>query len=237
MKKYQKKLLFSYSLGVYPTLELLKHHSDKVRSVILHSKSGRNAGVEEIRRLCKKNNISLQFSDQKIQQLSVKDNCLAVGVFNKYLQTLAAVDHVVLVHPRNLGNLGTIIRTAVGFGFKDIAIIKPAADIWNPMVIRSTMGAIFGSRIHLFDSFADYEKLYTNHKYCLTPNSNTKLEGAVFKHPFSLIFGNESEGLSKKILTQANTLSIPQSKNIDSFNLAVSVGIVLYHVSVYAKFN
>ena len=52
-----------------------------------------------------------------------------------------ASNHIVLVNPSDMGNLGTIIRTAVGFGFTDIGIISPAVDAYNPKVIRGSMGS------------------------------------------------------------------------------------------------
>jgi len=52
-------------------------------------------------------------------------------------------NHIVLVEPRNMGNVGTIIRTMLGFGYRNLVMIGPAVDIFDPMVIRSTMGALF----------------------------------------------------------------------------------------------
>ena len=52
-----------------------------------------------------------------------------------------------------MGNLGTIIRTIAGLGINDLAIIEPAADIWNPKTLRATMGALFHARHECFPNF------------------------------------------------------------------------------------
>ena len=56
-----------------------------------------------------------------------------------------------------MGNLGTILRSCLGFGMKDIAIIKPGVDIFDPKVVRASMGSIFSLNISYFNSFEDYK--------------------------------------------------------------------------------
>ena len=60
--------------------------------------------------------------------------------------------------PSDMGNLGTIIRTAVGFGCTDIGIISPAVDAYNPKVIRGSMGSFFKVNLQYFDSFEEYKE-------------------------------------------------------------------------------
>ena len=55
-----------------------------------------------------------------------------------------------------MGNMGTIIRTCVGFGIKNLAVIEPAVDIFNPKVVRASMGAVFHVNICRYDSFDTY---------------------------------------------------------------------------------
>ena len=67
------------------------------------------------------------YSDKIFNIVSNKENCYIIGVFKKYESKInPKSNHVVLVNPSNMGNLGTIIRTAIGFGINDIAIISPA---------------------------------------------------------------------------------------------------------------
>ena len=80
-----------------------------------------------------------------------------MGLFRKYETDFdGAKSHLVLVNPSNMGNLGTIIRTSIGFGINNLAIIRPAVDIYDPKCIRSSMGAFFELNFKYFDSFNDY---------------------------------------------------------------------------------
>lgn len=64
--------------------------------------------------------------------------------------------HVVLHHISDAGNLGTILRSALGFGYKDIAIIRPATDPFDPHTVRASMGAIFSLRIREYETMDEY---------------------------------------------------------------------------------
>ena len=77
----------------------------------------------------------------------------SVGEFSKFTgEKSAHEDQVVLVNPSDMGNAGTIMRTALGFGYKKIILIKPCIDIFNPKVVRSSMVAIFSLNIIYYDS-------------------------------------------------------------------------------------
>ncbi len=76
------------------------------------------------------------------RRVSGKENCFAAAVVTKEgdAPRANAPRHLVLHQPSDAGNAGTILRTALGFGFQDIAIIPPAVDIYDPRVIRASMG-------------------------------------------------------------------------------------------------
>ena len=123
IKPYKKDASYSYTLGAFPTYELILSRPDEVIKVLVHSSYTDMVGLEA---LCKERNISLEVNDKLIGKLSDKDNCYVAGIFKKYSCQLSKErPHIVLVNPGNMGNLGTIIRTIVGFGIYDIAIILP----------------------------------------------------------------------------------------------------------------
>jgi len=229
IQKYKKTLNYSYALGVYPVMELLKNKPDRVLKIILSSKLR-----EYIKsKITKRVDISkIEINDKVVKNLSSKENHYVVGVFEKYYQILnARQNHVVLVKPSNFGNLGTIIRTMLAFGFLDLAIIKPGVDIFAPEVIRSSMGANFGIRLAYFDSFLKYKEKYKNHNYYpFTTNCTVELSKIKLKQPFSLIFGNEGSGLSNDLQKVGQCIKIQQSAKVDSLNLAIAVGIALYNL-------
>lgn len=231
LKKYKKDADHSYCLGVFPTLELLEHQLDQVLGVIVHSRGADNSGVQKIRRICGEHNLELNENDRLVEKLSQRGNTYAIGVFQKFTRELAFdANHLVLVHPSGMGNLGTILRTMVGFDHRQLAVIEPAADIFHPKVIRASMGALFQIRVQTFPQFTDYWGTFSNHAlYPLMTDGEVNLSEAAFQQPYSLIFGEEASGLEDSYRQYGTSIVIPHSPAIDSLNIALSVGISLYH--------
>lgn len=229
LKPYKKDFDFSYSYGVFPTLELLQYKPEKVLKVILSAKGSRNRGVEQIVKICKERNIPTENGEGLINKLSMSHNNYAMGVFRKYSNPIQPREnHLVLVGPRDSGNLGTITRTALGFNLKNIAIIRPAIDIFDPKTVRASMGAIFQTKFSYFDSFSDYLSQFKQSLYPFMTNASSDVEKTSFKEPYSLVFGNESAGLDDSFLEVGEPVKIKYSPNIDSLNLSIAVGIGLY---------
>lgn len=233
IKRYQKKYEYTYAFGTYPVIELLKQHPDKVLKVLFQTRAEGSEGVEEIMELCRKNSIPFEYADRTIERISVKENTYVVGIFEKYEMELEKDgNHLILVNPRNLGNIGTIIRTMLGFGFRNLGIIKPAGDIFDPSVIRSTMGAIFHINFEFFSSINEYiEKYPKQNIYTFMLDGAEDIREVSFKAPMTLIHGNESTGLGTEYLKLGTSVYIPHNKDIDSLNLSVAAGISLWEVS------
>ena len=121
IKAYHKNFEYTYTLGVFETIELLKNKPELVLRVYIKSNSYKNKGIEIIENLCKRNKIDLIESDNTINKLSRKDNCFAIAIIKKYGMELKNTNHVVLVNPGDMGNMGTIIRTMLGFGYNDFS--------------------------------------------------------------------------------------------------------------------
>lgn len=226
VKPYKKSADYSYTLGAFPTIELIKSQTAKVREVYVHSAF---TDTENLAELCRKNHIPLRTADRQIARLSDKENVFVIGVFEKYEQRLEAEkSQIVLVNPSNMGNLGTILRTAVGFGIRDIALISPAVDVFHPKVVRSSMGALFRLRHQYFDSFAEY-RAQNPAQEVFTFMLNAKKQLTVSECPkpelFSLVFGNEAAGLDDSYLCVGTSVIIPQSPDVDSLNLTIAVGV------------
>ncbi len=230
MKKYKKTDLESYTLGTTLTLELLNKKIEYVKRIYISSKQDKNETYNKILEICQDNNIEVIYSDKIINSLSDKDNCYVIGVFQKFsLEIDNSKNHIVLVNPSNMGNLGTIIRSSVGFGINDLVIIKPAVDIFDPKVIRSSMGAIFNIRFMYFDSFDDYKNSLPKREfYPFMLKAKTNLKDITSIDNYSLIFGNEGSGLPDSFLDVGTPLIIRHTKNIDSLNLDNAVSIALF---------
>ena len=229
IKSYKKDNFYSYTLGAFPTIELLRTHPEHVVKVFIHSSFKNQEVINMINNL--RTNFEVEFNDKMINKLSQKENCFVIGVFNKFHSKLDNnKDHVVLVNPSNMGNLGTIIRSSLGFGIKDIAIIRPGVDIFDPKVIRASMGASFSLNIQYFSTYEDYCSIFPNHKKrTFMLQAKTTLQDTKFDQDTltSLVFGNESSGLDISLLDE-NSIIIEHSNEIDSLNLPSSLAIALY---------
>jgi TrmH family RNA methyltransferase len=229
IKPYKKDADYSYTLGAFPTYELIKARPNQVRKILVDTSF---TDQENLKMLCEENKIPLEYNNKLITKLSDKENCYVAGVFDKYSCRLSSdKPHIVLVNPSNMGNLGTILRTAVGFGIYDIAIILPGADIYNPKTVRSSMGALFKLNICQYQSFEEYQQQFVNHEvftFMLNGANTLTLQDCPKVDLFSLVFGNEATGLDDSYLKVGTSIFIPQSPDVDSLNLTIAVGIGVY---------
>ncbi len=229
IKPYKKDADYSYTLGAFPTYELIKAKPEMVRKIIVDTSF---TDQDNLKGLCDEKKLPIEFNNKLIAKISDKENCYVAGIFHKYDGRLSAQrPHIVLVNPSNMGNLGTILRTAVGFGIQDIAIILPGADIYNPKTVRSSMGAIFRLNFHHYNSFDEYRREFAMHEvftFMLNGENTLTIKDCPKAELFSLVFGNEATGLDDSYLKVGTSIFIPQSQEVDSLNLTIAVGIGAY---------
>ncbi len=129
------------------------------------------------------------------------------------------------------GNLGTIIRTSYWFGADPIILGSGSVDLYNSKVIRATQGAIFHldiyEDINLFNELEQL-KLKGFQVFLFDLKAEIILDKACFGEKNVFVFGNESEGISPKLLTLPfERVKIKGYSNCESLNIAVSCGIAL----------
>lgn len=229
-KPYKRTGDHSYTIGIFPTIELLLSRPKAVEVIYVASHSDHSEGVKKIRSLCEAYTIPCLEDPKAISRLTRDSHSFAVGVFKKFSTQLSAKDsHVVLVNPDDAGNLGTILRTMLGLGHHNLAIINPAVDVFDPKVIRASMGAVFKQHVAYFESFAAYATTYPQHHiYPFVLQTDNTLAETNFVAPYTLVFGNEGSGLPGEFAHVGKPVRIEQTQDIDSLNLAVSVSIALY---------
>lgn len=239
-KKYQKKSIYSYTLGIYPTLDLLKYQSMSCFRVLISEKASQTKGCLEIVELAKQLKIPYEYNDKLINKLAYKENTYAVGLFEKELiKNKVSLDKpiVVLDEVRNMGNLGTIIRTMVGFGLYDLVISGSSADIYDPKVLRSAMGAFFQIRFSYTDSldvFMSENKDRTNYGLMLEESAlRLSQVEPVDINKVNIIMGNEAQGIDRKHLDLIQPIYIQQKGDIDSLNLSIAFGVTAWHFSKF----
>jgi len=138
---------------------------------------------------------------------------------------------IVLESVEKPGNLGAIIRTAYAAGVDAVIINETQTDLYNPNVIKASSGHVFSSMVII----ADKEKTL---EYFLDKKINiyaTSIKAAKdytkinWQLDSAIVFGSEAQGLSDFWLERAKqNIIIPMQKGIDSLNVSVSAGIIVY---------
>ena len=131
------------------------------------------------------------------------------------------------------GNLGTILRTAEAAGVNMVIMSEGCADIFNPKVIRSTMGSIFRLPFVTDDLVSVIEMLKTEGVtvYGAALEGSSDYREVEFSEKTAIVIGNEGNGISGNVLNAVNEkIRIPMKGQIESLNAAVSAAILLYHI-------
>jgi TrmH family RNA methyltransferase len=161
-------------------------------------------------------------------------------------ETLLVLDGI-----QDPGNLGTILRTAVAFGVKQVLFIQPMADAYASKVIRSSTGLQFRLQIHTIrheETYAVLKALSQEgwHPYLadafdesqVTPLYLHEME-ALPKHPMAVVLGQEGQGLR---LTEAekqafSILSVAMCDDVESLNVAITGSLILHHLYSLKTFS
>ncbi len=228
IKQYKKEYDYSYTLGFYPTFELLKYHKNELMYIYVSESALESEGYKKLSSIVSADKIII--SEKIFDKLKEKGNDHVIGVFKKYYEALDKnKSHVVLVNPSDQGNIGNIMRSMLAFDYRDLAIIVPSGDRFNPKVIRSSMGAFFSIRQETFASFDEYLKKYPRDYYPFMLKSAHFLKqiDKPNNDNYALVFGNEATGLCDDFANE-HSVKIEQSNDVDSLNLATAVVVALY---------
>jgi TrmH family RNA methyltransferase len=231
--RYRHDSELSYAEGATLVFELLKTKPEIVTQIFLRPTERYGEDIAKILELAKSKNIPVIESTKPFNVLAAKNACLLIAEFKKFTNTLdPSANHLLLVNPSDAGNLGTIMRTAAAFNIRNIGIIPPAVDHFDPKVIRASMGAAFHLNLQIFNNFEEYREAHADHqRYAFMLNNQAKtIQAAVQEksEPFTLIMGNEASGLPKSYETDCQAIYIPQSDAVDSLNLSIATAIALY---------
>lgn len=162
----------------------------------------------------------IQSSSESISALQKKDAVLIV-----------ALDAI-----NDPGNLGTIIRTCDWFGVDALVIGKNSVEVYNPKVVRSTMGSLF----HLpIQSDVDLAEFLTQSRkegfsmYSTELSQSDDVRNISFAKKSVIVIGSESHGVSSEISRLADKkVFIPKFGQAESLNAAMACGIILSHIKL-----
>ena len=148
--------------------------------------------------------------------------CDIANILGYKLEKVIYLDHVA-----DPGNAGTIIRTALAFGYDAVVFSNDSVDIYNEKVISATKGAIFAIPVIK----KDLKEIKNGHQIIASTLSekSVSLEQAKAKKPFILVLGNESHGISDEVVDQADLLVKIPIQTMESLNVSIAAGILMYH--------
>ncbi len=138
---------------------------------------------------------------------------------------------VLLENIKDLGNLGTILRTSTAFGADGVILYgKECTDLYNPKCVRASVGNLWKIPVVYIDNFNDLEKNFSNFERIATlPRAKNYLKNYTINLPTLIMFGSEADGLSKELIDFSDKqIKIEMSENVESLNLSVSCAVVLY---------
>lgn len=132
------------------------------------------------------------------------------------------------------GNLGAILRSCEAFGIDALIVTDTKVDFYNPNVIRSSVGCLFG--MNLFNSTNEelHQYLKENEYQIYTTIMDTEAENIQtrnLKEKSAVVFGTEHSGLTDFWIRKGQNTIIPMSGSIDSLNLSNAVAICCYEIS------
>ena len=171
-------------------------------------------------------------SDEVMKKLTSTVSLVDIAALCHYAEPKKNLgDHIVMLDDlQDPGNVGTIIRTALSFGYHDVILSNNSVDIYNEKLIRSSQGAIFKANI-FHDNLLPLINSLKQQDYTIY---GTSLKNAVSlskvkqKNKMVLIFGNEGQGINDEILANTDTNIFIEIKDFESLNVAVAAGICLY---------
>jgi RNA methyltransferase, TrmH family len=202
----------------------------------------KNRGMKLLQKFRKLNVRMMQVKSHDLEKLS--DTVTAQGIicvvktmkhsiddlWKKNLKFILALDGI-----RDPGNVGTLIRTADAFGVDGVILSDDTVELYNPKLVRSTMGSIF--HLPIFDE-VNLKKIIPELKkqkfviFGTAVKEGKSLYDLDYSGKVCLLFGSEAEGLNKDLLSLSDEIiHIPIYGKAESLNVAVAGGILLHVIT------
>ncbi|MDO4283558.1 MAG: RNA methyltransferase [Clostridia bacterium] len=242
-KKFRKKYKAFYLEGIKVVTEILR--SKKAIDVmfiaysedlLIHS----NGGEELLSKLKEESKIEcVKFSESifcYVTDTVTPQGILAVVKIPEY-DIFQEIDRetsniLILDKVQDLGNLGTIIRSADSFHVKLVICNNGTADVYSPKVVRSTMGSIFRVKVIYTSEIQEIIQYLKNKKYSVIGTSlrtDKYLSDLNYLNKHAYILGNEANGVEKSLLDLCDELvKIEMENTAESLNVSVATSIILY---------
>lgn len=142
--------------------------------------------------------------------------------------------------PEKPGNIGALLRTADAANLDAVIIANPKSDLYNPNIVRSSVGGLFTNQIATGStqeiiSFLQQKKI---NFYCATLQNSTPYHTQNYTNPTALVVGTEATGLTDAWRAAATqNIIIPMQGEIDSMNVSVAAAILIFEAKRQRDFK
>ena len=172
---------------------------------------------------------------QKLSYRETTEGILAVAQ-SKSLQLsdlkLSATPLILVAEaPEKPGNIGALLRTADAANLDAVIIANPKSDLYNPNIVRSSVGCLFTNQIATASTaeIIAFLKEKNINFYCATLQNSTSYHTQDFTKPTALVVGTEATGLTQEWRDAATqNIIIPMQGEIDSMNVSVAAAILIF---------
>lgn len=239
-RKYREEKKLYFIEGLRFVEEAIKESAEIVKIYISEKFEETKGGKEILFKINDMQYDTIFLTDKLFREVSDTENpqgILATIKVKTFELTDLSLDlgfFLILDSIQDPGNMGTIIRTADAANANGIIVLKGCVDVYNPKVLRATMGSIFHQPIYFYENAADLIarlkekgiKVFASH---LKGSSN------YFEHDFreniAFVIGNEANGINEEIALLADELvRIPMPGRAESLNASVAASLLMYEV-------
>ncbi|OUS00037.1 rRNA methyltransferase [Flavobacteriales bacterium 33_180_T64] len=142
--------------------------------------------------------------------------------------------------PEKPGNIGALLRTADAANVDAVIIANPKGDLYNPNIIRSSVGCVFTNQVVIGDTAEIVAVLKQKgiSIYCAALQASVEYHTQDYSKPTAIVVGTEATGLSLDWLNNSTqNIIIPMQGIIDSMNVSVAAGILIFEAKRQRQFN
>ena len=181
----------------------------------------------------------MSVTDRVFQSMCYRSNSGMIAIAHKHdagLQEFEPSDQAFIVVCSGFekpGNLGAVMRAADAVGAHAVVIDNPVLDVFNPNVVRASIGTLFTTPVILseFDPLMSWLRQHGIGVIATSPDTQTNYAKYSYPKSVAIVVGNEAHGLDQRWFNKAQAVvSIPQHGQADSLNAAMSATVVMYEV-------
>lgn len=181
---------------------------------------------------------------QKLAYRDTTEGVLAVAKTKSLdLQSLQLPKNPLILVAESLekpGNIGAILRTADAARLDAVLIANPKSDLYNPNIIRASVGCIFTNQIAVGTTteIAAYLRKNNIKMYCATLQDSSPYHVEDYTQPTALVVGTEATGITDEFRQLADkNIIIPMQGEIDSMNVSVAASILIFEAKRQRNFS